>query len=431
MKHSITQIKIIFLGILLIPLFLTTVENLSNREVQDSEKKDPLATYEIWDEFGNLHPEGPFTINEFSSIVDEKIWFGYKKESSPITISDALRIEEKLITIVLNYIESNKSENINKNDALNKKFTELIYNLDRKGFIEKTDSLINQSNFKKILLKNVSNFFWAFEKEAENFPLTVLNSEIFYGKEGWIFSKNLSSCPSFYSQNKYKEILGKLNSLEKKIIILPIPLNGQIVEEKLLPFQRLFIGCSEVRVFNNKMKLFAESFEYTSYIDLFPVYLSQKNLPTLFSQGNTHWSDYGLSIALVELLSSMDTNSLNEYKKEGSKLANNEVLERLGLISLSLYEDDYAVYTSTDFSKEKILLIRDSFFENRNGGDQLKELFDYDEVHWSYIEKISPEIFISIIDNYSIIIIESSIENLLYFSSYGEPRLIMLTKLLP
>ena len=127
----------------------------------------------------------------------------------------------------------------------------------------------------------------------------------------------------------------------------------------------------------------------------------------------------------------MNTNSLNEYKKEGSKLANNEVLERLGLISLSLYEDDYVVYTSTDFSNEKILLIRDSFFESRNGGDQLKELFDYDEVLWGYIEKISPEIFISIIDNYSIIIIESSIENLLYFSPYGEPRLEMLSRLLP
>ena len=106
MKHSITQIKVIFLIILLIPLFLTTVENLSNIEVQDSEKRDPLATYDIWDEFGNLHPEGPFTINEFYSIVDDKIWFGYKKESSPTTVSDALRIEEELITIVLNYIES-------------------------------------------------------------------------------------------------------------------------------------------------------------------------------------------------------------------------------------------------------------------------------------------------------------------------------------
>ena len=71
MKHSITQIKVIFLIILLIPLFLTTVENLSNIEVLDSEKRDPLATYDIWDEFGNLHPEGPFTINEFYSIVDD------------------------------------------------------------------------------------------------------------------------------------------------------------------------------------------------------------------------------------------------------------------------------------------------------------------------------------------------------------------------
>ena len=149
MKYSITQIKITFLVILLIPLFLTTVENLSNKEVRDSEKRDPLAVYEIWDEFGNLHPEGPFTINEFSSIVDEKVWFGYKKESSPIVISDGLRIEEQLITVVLDHIESNKSENINENDTLNKKFTEFISNLDRKGFIEKTDSLINQSNFKK------------------------------------------------------------------------------------------------------------------------------------------------------------------------------------------------------------------------------------------------------------------------------------------
>ena len=431
MKDSLFQTKILFLTILLIPVLLITTENLKNIKIPEIGKDNPLAVYEIWDQNGKLHPEGPFTIEEFSSIVDEKMWFGYNKESDSIVIPDGIRLKEDLVRIVFDYISDNQKENQANSNATSKTFTDLIISLDREGIVEKTDSIINESSLKSYLLNNIAKFFWLFERNARNIPLTVLNSEIFYGKEGWIFSKNLSSCPSFYSQNKYKEILGKLNSLEKKIIILPIPLKGQIVEEKLLPFQRLFIGCSEVRVFNNQMKLFAESFEYTSYIDLFPVYLSQKNLPTLFSQGNTHWSDYGLSIALVELLSSMDTNSLNEYKKEGSKLANNEVLERLGLISLSLYEDDYVVYTSTDFSNEKILLIRDSFFENRNGGDQLKELFDYDEVHWSYIEKISPEIFISIIDNYSIIIIESSIENLLYFSSYGQSRLEILSRLLP
>jgi len=429
MKHSITQIKIIFLVILLIPLFLTTVENLSNREVQDSKKRDPLATYDIWDEYGKLHPEGPFTIDEFYSIVDDEIWFGYKKESSPITISDALRIEEELITIVLNYIESNKSENINKNDTLNNNFTELIPNLDRKGFIEKTDSLINQSNFKEILLKNVSNFFWAFEKEAENFPLTVLNSEIFYGKEGWIFSKSLSFCPSLDSENFHRESLIKLNSSDKRIIILPIPLKGQVIEEKLLPFQMFFIKCDEVKIINKNLKKQSDNFESTTYIDLYPIYSSNKNSTPLYAQGNTHWSDYGLSTALVELLSSMDENSINKYEKVGVKLANNEVLERLSFISLDTYEDDYSVTSTADFSKERILLIRDSFFENRNGGSDLKVLFDYDEIHWSYIQKISPEIFKLIIDSYSIIIVESSIENLLYYNLNEKPRLEILSDL--
>ena len=371
------------------------------------------------------------SIVEFSSIVDEKIWFGYKKESSTIAISDALRIEEQLITIVLNYIESNKSENINKNDALNKKFTELIYNLDRKGFIEKTDSLINQSNFKKILLKNISNFFWVFEKKAENIPLTVLNSEIFYGKEGWIFTKNLSVCPSLDSEKLHRESLIKLNSSDKKVVILPIPLKGQIMKEKLLPFQMFFIKCDEIKTINKNLKIQADNFESTNYIDLYPVYSSKKTSTPLYARGNTHWSDYGLSIALVELLSSMEKNSINKYAKSGLKLENNEVLERLSFINLETYEDDYSVTSTADFSKERILLIRDSFFENRNGGIELKVLFDYDEIHWTYIEKISPEIFKLIIDSYSIIIVESSIENLLYYNSNEKPRLEILSKLFP
>ena len=76
-------------------------------------------------------------------------------------------------------------------------------------------------------------------------------------------------------------------------------------------------------------------------------------------------------------------------------------------------------------------MIRDSFFENRNGGSDLKVLFDYDEIHWSYIEKISPEIFKLIIDSYSIIIVESSIENLLYYNLNEKPRLEILSKLFP
>jgi len=50
---------------------------------------------------------------------------------------------------------------------------------------------------------------------------------------------------------------------------------------------------------------------------------------------------------------------------------------------------------------------------------------------WSYIEKISPQIFLRIIDSYSIIIIESSIENFLYFSPYEDTRIGVLSKLLP
>ena len=422
MKYSVTQTKLLFLAVLLIPLLLITGENLNNISILNIEKKDPLAVYEIWDQFGDLHPEGPFTISEFSSIVDEKVWFGYTKESSPVEIPDGLILEEQLVGIVLEDIKNNKSD---------KTFTEKIVSLNQKGFIEKTDSFINQSNLKKILLKNVSKFFWIFEKNSKNLPLTVLNSEIFYGKEGWIFSKRLSFCPSLSSQKQHKEAIIKLNSSSRKLYILPIPLKGQVIQERLLPFQMFFISCDEVKVLNNNLKLLTDKFESTNYIDLFPIYLSQKDSTTLYSQGNTHWSDYGLSIALVELLSSMDNNSLNEYEKDGLKLANNEVLERLSFISLNIYEDNYKVNTTADFSEQKILLIRDSFFENRNGGYKLKKLFDYDEIHWSYVEKISPEIFKLIIDSYSIIIVESSIENLLYSNPYGETRLAMLSKLFP
>jgi len=431
MKYSVTQTKLLFLAVLIIPLILITGENLNNLQIPNTEKKDPLAVYEIWDQFGNLHPEGPFTIDEFSSIVDEKVWFGYRKESIPIEILEGLRLEEQLVRIVLDDIKNNKSENIINNNISDKTFTELMINLDREGFIEKTDSLINQSNLKKILLKNVSKFFWIFEKDSKNLPLTVLNSEIFYGKEGWIFSKKLSFCPSLNSENSHREALIKLNSSSKKIYILPIPLKGQIIEERLLPFQMFFIRCDEVKVLNNNLKLLADKFESINYIDLFPIYLSQKDLTSLYSQGNTHWSSYGLSIALVELLSSMDKNSLNEYEKDGLKLANNEVLERLSFITLNIYEDNYMVNTTANFSEKKILLIRDSFFENRNGGNELKILFDYDEIHWSYVEKISPKIFKLIIDSYSIIIVESSIESLLYSNPYGEPRLEILSKLFP
>ena len=431
MKYSVTQTKLLFLAVLIIPLILITGENLNNLQIPNTEKKDPLSVYEIWDQFGNLHPEGPFTIDEFSSIVDEKVWFGYRKESIPIEILEGLRLEEQLVRIVLDDIKNNKSENIINNNISNKTFTELMISLDRKGFIEKTDSLINQSNLKKILLKNVSKFFWIFEKDSKNLPLTVLNSEIFYGKEGWIFSKKLSFCPSLNSENSHREALIKLNSSSKKIYILPIPLKGQIIEERLLPFQMFFIRCDEVKVLNNNLKLLADKFESINYIDLFPIYLSQKDSTSLYSQGNTHWSAYGLSIALVELLSSMDKNSLNEYEKDGLKLANNEVLERLSFITLNIYEDNYMVNTTANFSEKKILLIRDSFFENRNGGNELKILFDYDEIHWSYVEKISPEIFKLIIDSYSIIIVESSIESLLYSNPYGEPRLEILSKLFP
>ena len=431
MKYAITRSKLFFLAVLLTPLVLITGENLNNISIFNIEKKDPLAVYEIWDQFGDLHQEGPFTISEFSSIVDEKVWFGYRKESSPIEIPDGLILEEQLVRIVLDDIENNKSENIINNNTSDKTFIEKIVSLDQMGFIERTDSLINQSNLKKILLKNVSKFFWIFEKNSKNLPLTVLNSEIFYGKEGWIFSKRLSFCPSLSSQNEHKEAIIKLNSSSRKLYILPIPLKGQVIQERLLPFQMFFISCDEVKVLNNNLKLLTDKFESTNYIDLFPIYLSKKDLTTLYTQGNTHWSDYGLSIALVELLSSMDNNSLNGYEKDGLKLANNEVLERLSFISLNIYEDNYKVNTTADFSEKKILLIRDSFFENRNGGYKLKTLIDYDEIHWSYIEKISPEIFKLIIDSYSIIIVESSIENLLYSNPYGETRLAMLSKLFP
>ncbi len=431
MKNSLIQTKLLFLVFLLIPVVSVTSENIEEIKIPSMGKRDPLAVYEIWDQDGKLHPEGPFTIEEFSSIVDEKIWFGYKKESDSIIIPDGLRIQEDLVRIVFDYIEDENKDREVDISVSDVTFTELITTFDREGILEKTDLIINESNLKKSLLSYVAKVFWFFERNSSNIPITVLNSEIFYGKEGWIFSKNLSSCPYSYSQKNYTEAFTKLDRLEKKIIIVPVPLKGQVVEEKLLPFQKFFITCEKVQDLNSQMELLSENFQHTSYIDLFPIYLNEENLPSLFSLGNTHWSDYGLSIALVEILSSMDEQSINEYKKQGSKLANNEVLERLGLISLNLYEDDYEVTSSADFSDDQILLIRDSFFENRNGGDQLKNLFDYDEIHWSYIEKISPQIFLRIIDSYSIIIIESSIESLLYFSPYGQPRIEIISRLLP
>jgi hypothetical protein len=233
------------------------------------------------------------------------------------------------------------------------------------------------------------------------------------------------------SEKLHRESLVKLNSSDKRVVILPIPLKGQVIEEKLLPFQMFFIKCDEIMTINKNLKIQADNFESTNYIDLYPVYSSKKNSTPLYAQGNTHWSDYGLSITLVELLSSMEKNSINKYAKSGLKLENNEVLERLSFINLETYEDDYSVTSTADFSKERILLIRDSFFENRNGGIELKVLFDYDEIHWTYIEKISPEIFKLIIDSYSIIIVESSIENLLYYNLDEKPRLEILSKLFP
>ena len=105
MKNSLIQTKLLFLVFLLIPVVSVTSENIEEIKIPSMGKRDPLAVYEIWDQDGKLHPEGPFTIEEFSSIVDEKIWFGYKKESDSIIIPDGLRIQEDLVRIVFDYIE--------------------------------------------------------------------------------------------------------------------------------------------------------------------------------------------------------------------------------------------------------------------------------------------------------------------------------------
>ena len=86
MKNSLIQTKLLFLVFLLIPVVSVTSENIEEIKIPSMGKRDPLAVYEIWDQDGKLHPEGPFTIEEFSSIVDEKIWFGYKKESDSIKL---------------------------------------------------------------------------------------------------------------------------------------------------------------------------------------------------------------------------------------------------------------------------------------------------------------------------------------------------------
>jgi len=431
MKDSVNQVKLLLLVVLLLPTLFIISEDIENITFPSIERHDPLAVYDIWDEGGNLHPNGPFTIEDFSSIVDDKVWFGYKRGGDSIVISDGLRLDEASVRIILDYIDNNDTGRQLERDISNIKLSKLVMNLDRKGILEKTESIIDQSALRETILKNIANFFWIFERKSNHLPLTVLNSEIFYGKEGWIFSKNLSFCPSPIVESDYSKYLLKLNSLNKKIIILPVPLKGHIVREKLLPFQMFFIRCNEVWELNKNIKIISENLKFIEYVDLFDSYINEENSTSLYSKGNTHWSDLGLSIALVELLSTMDQYSVNNYIEAGRKLENNEVLERLGLISLEEYEKNYDVRSSADFSEEKILVIRDSFLEDRNGGSKMKQLFDYDEIHWNYIEKISSDVFSIIIDSYSMIIIESSIENLVYSNHDKEPRLIMLAKLLP
>ena len=181
MKDSLFQTKILFLTILLIPVLLITTENLKNIKIPEIGKDNPLAVYEIWDQYGKLHPEGPFTIEEFSSIVDEKMWFGYNKESDSIVIPDGLRLKEELVKIVLHYISDNQKENQANSNATSKTFTDLIISFDREGIVEKTDSIINESSLKSYLLNNIAKFFWLFEinnlfdKEYYNYGVASSN----------------------------------------------------------------------------------------------------------------------------------------------------------------------------------------------------------------------------------------------------------------
>ena len=421
MKIGINQIKIGILVVLLLPLIAILITERNSLNIYTFfESKNSLATYEVWDKFGDIHPDGPFTIEEFNQIVDNEIWFGYETTKD---IPKDLRISDKLTIEVLDYIENHENFYNSVQKSNKPLFSDLIQKGNRRETLNNLDSQFRKSNVRNYILKLLAQVFWSFQKESEYIPISVLNSEIFYGKEGWIYNKALSTCKNAKVHNDFNRIIYELNNIGKEIIIMPIPLKGQIVKDNLLPFQEKFITCENIKALNNQIEVASKEYKLVKYINLYELYTNEENSEIIYTQGNTHWSDYGLSLAILELISTIDPESINSISTAGTKMSNNEVIKRLGLIDLVTYENVYKISTTAILNNKEILLIRDSFFDLENGGYKLRELLEYDEIHWSYVERISPEIFNKILSNYSVVIIQSSIENLLYFNPYGEIRL--------
>ena len=269
----------------------------------------------------------------------------------------------------------------------------LIFSTNRIELKNKIETYIFKSQIRNSTLSYVANLSWYLQDK------TVLDSqffdtEVFFGKNGDLFPK-IKSCQSFNNDVE----LNLDTKYQNKIIFLLVPLKQEIDSQYLNYFQNNFL-CEE---FNKSYNKFINANPEIISINLYELYEGNERY---FEFGDTHWNNYGLNLALMEILKVTNPNESFELIKLGLIQENNNVLERLGLIKFESNSSEYLIQPIPKLKKD-VLIIHDSFFDEAYASNNyLSNYFNLEYQRWS--EDIDLD---NKAEEFDFVLIESSIES--------------------
>ena len=268
----------------------------------------------------------------------------------------------------------------------------LIFSTNRIELKNKIETYIFKSQIRNSTLSYVADFSWYLQDKTV-LDSQFFNTEVFFGKNGNLFPK-IKSCQSF---NNDVELNFEIE-YQNKIIFLLVPLKQEIDFQYLNYFQNNFL-CKE---FTKSYDQFINTNPDLNSINLYELY---KGNESYFEFGDTHWNNFGLNLALMEILKVTNPDESFELIKLGLIQENNNVLERLGLIKFESNSSEYIIQPIPKVKKD-VLIIHDSFFDEAYAPNTyLSNYFNLEYKRWS--EDIDLD---NNAEEFDFVLIQSSIE---------------------
>jgi len=271
--------------------------------------------------------------------------------------------------------------------------TRLIFSNNRKELKNKIDSYVFESKLRNDALNILASASWNLQDDLF-LDTQFFNTEIFYGVDGELYPK-INECELITTEEKLKI----KSEYKSKFIFLLVPMKQEIEIANLNYLQKKYL-CDAYKI---------NFYKFTNInkdIRIIDLYKSFSGGEKYYEQGDTHWNNLGLNLALVELLSSLYPTNNFQYQQNGTYIENNKVLERLGLIKIDKISKRYEI-SPEPTSKKRILIIHDSFFNSLySPTSYLDKYFQVDYLNWSKNIVQNDELY----SEYDFVILESSID---------------------